>query len=46
MQAGLGEPVLQLIGHPHNEARLLRLARAFEQATDFHRQTPDLSPFV
>ena len=42
-----GLPIgLQLIGHPHDEARLLRLARAFEQATDFHRQTPDLSPFV
>ena len=42
-----GLPIgLQLIGRPHDEARLLRLARAFEQATDFHRQTPDLSPFV
>ena len=42
-----GLPIgLQLIGHPHDEARLLRLARAFEQATDFHRQTPDLRPFV
>ena len=42
-----GLPIgLQLIGHPHDEARLLRLARAFEQATDFHRQIPDLSPFV
>ena len=42
-----GLPIgLQLIGHPHDEARLLRLARAFETATDFHRQTPDLGPFV
>ena len=42
-----GLPIgLQLIGHPHDEARLLRLARAFEQATDFHRKIPDLSPFL
>ena len=42
-----GLPIgLQLIGHPHDEARLLRLGRAFEQATDFHRQTPDLEAFI
>ena len=42
-----GLPIgLQLIGHPHDEARLLRLARAFEQATDFSRQTPNLDAFT
>ena len=42
-----GLPIgLQLIGHPHDEARLLRLARAFEQATDFSRQTPNLDTFT
>ena len=42
-----GLPIgLQLIGHPHDEARLLRLARAFEQATDFSPRMPDLGAFV
>ena len=42
-----GLPIgLQLIGKPHDEARLLRLARAFEQATDYNRQTPDLTAFI
>lgn len=41
-----GLPIgLQLIGHPHDEARLLRLAHAFEQATDYHRRTPALDAF-
>jgi aspartyl-tRNA(Asn)/glutamyl-tRNA(Gln) amidotransferase subunit A len=42
-----GLPIgLQLIGHPHDDARLLRLAHAFEQATDYSHQTPDLTPFA
>jgi aspartyl-tRNA(Asn)/glutamyl-tRNA(Gln) amidotransferase subunit A len=36
-----GLPVgLQLIGKPFDEARILRLAFAYEQATDWHRHTP------
>ena len=42
-----GLPIgLQLIGHPHDEARLLRLARAFEQATDHNLPTPALDAFA
>ncbi len=41
-----GLPIgLQLIGHAGDEARLLRLAHAFEQATSYHLPTPDLSEF-
>ena len=36
-----GLPVgLQLIGKPFDEARILRLAHAYEQATDWHPRTP------
>ena len=36
-----GLPVgLQLIGKPFDEARILRLAHAYEQATDWHLRTP------
>lgn len=39
-----GLPVgLQLLGPPLEEARLLRAARMFEQATDWHRQVPELA---
>ena len=42
-----GLPIgLQLIGHSHDEARLLRLARAFEQATDYNLLTPALDVFA
>lgn len=42
-----GLPIgLQLIGHPRDEARLLRLAHAFEQATDYHRRAPGLDAFA
>jgi len=32
---------LQLIAKPHEELRLLRVAHAFEQATQWTRQHPD-----
>ena len=42
-----GLPIgLQLIGHPRDEARLLRLARAFEQATDYNLLMPALDDFA
>lgn len=42
-----GLPIgLQLIGHPRDEARLLRLARAFEQATSYNLPTPELDAFA
>ena len=33
---------LQLLGQPFGEATLLRLAHAYEQATDWHRRFPEL----
>ncbi len=33
---------LQLLGKPMDEAKLLSIAYAFEQATDFHKQKPQL----
>ncbi len=42
-----GLPIgLMLIGRPYEEARLLRLARAYEAATDWHARRPDLSAFA
>ena len=42
-----GLPIgLQLIGHPRDEARLLRLARAFEQASAYNLPTPELDAFA
>ena len=42
-----GLPIgLQLIGHPRDEARGLRLARAFEQATDYNLLAPALDAFA
>jgi aspartyl-tRNA(Asn)/glutamyl-tRNA(Gln) amidotransferase subunit A len=39
--AATGVPVgLQLIGRPHDEATLLRVARAYEEATGWHRRRP------
>jgi aspartyl-tRNA(Asn)/glutamyl-tRNA(Gln) amidotransferase subunit A len=33
---------LQVLGRPWDEARVLRIARAFEREHDFHRRTPPL----
>jgi aspartyl-tRNA(Asn)/glutamyl-tRNA(Gln) amidotransferase subunit A len=39
-----GLPVgVQLLGKPFDEATLLRIGRVFQQATDWHRRTPDLA---
>jgi aspartyl-tRNA(Asn)/glutamyl-tRNA(Gln) amidotransferase subunit A len=44
---GQGLPIgLMLVGRPYEEARLLRLARAYEAATEWHRRRPDLSAFA
>ncbi|WP_305041146.1 Asp-tRNA(Asn)/Glu-tRNA(Gln) amidotransferase subunit GatA [Geoalkalibacter sp.] len=41
--SGAGLPIgLQLVGKPFDEATLLRVAHAFEQATDWHRKTAPL----
>ncbi|MGV9823806.1 amidase [Nocardia xishanensis] len=34
---------IQLVGKPFAERDVLRLGKAFQDATDFHRSTPDLS---
>ncbi len=37
-----GLPVsIQIVGHPFNEATVLRIARAYERATDWHTRRPD-----
>jgi aspartyl-tRNA(Asn)/glutamyl-tRNA(Gln) amidotransferase subunit A len=42
-----GLPIgLQLIGRPFDEARLLRLAYAYEQATGCTQQNPDMEAFL
>ena len=41
---GGGLPMsLQIVGHPYDEARILRIGQAYETATDWHRRRPDLS---
>ncbi len=37
---------LQIIGHGYDEARVLRIGRAFESATDWHERRPDLSALL
>jgi len=38
-----GRPIgLQIVGHPFDEAHVLRIAQAYEAATDWHRQRPPL----
>ncbi|HUU68352.1 MAG TPA: amidase family protein, partial [Planctomycetota bacterium] len=37
---------LQLMAKPFDEERLLRVAYAFERATDFHTKQPDLAKLV
>jgi len=34
---------LMIYGKPFDEATLLRIGNAFQQATDWHRRTPDLA---
>jgi Asp-tRNA(Asn)/Glu-tRNA(Gln) amidotransferase A subunit family amidase len=34
---------LQIIGPPFAEATVLRVAHAYEQATDWHRERPDIA---
>jgi aspartyl-tRNA(Asn)/glutamyl-tRNA(Gln) amidotransferase subunit A len=46
MPAGFsaGLPIgVQIIGKPFAEGTVLRLGKAYQDATDFHRQAPDLS---
>jgi aspartyl-tRNA(Asn)/glutamyl-tRNA(Gln) amidotransferase subunit A len=35
---------LQLLGKPFGEATILKIAHAYEQATDWHKEKPPLSP--
>jgi aspartyl-tRNA(Asn)/glutamyl-tRNA(Gln) amidotransferase subunit A len=38
-----GLPIgMQIVGRPWAEAAVLRLAQAYEQATDWHKRRPDL----
>ena len=50
LPAGLsdgGLPVgVQLLARPGSDAALLRIGVAFQQATDWHRRTPDLAPLL
>ena len=45
--SGEGLPIgMQLMARPFDEERLLRVAYAFEQATDHHKKRPDLGKLV
>jgi aspartyl-tRNA(Asn)/glutamyl-tRNA(Gln) amidotransferase subunit A len=35
---------IQIVGKPYAERDVLRLGKAFQDSTDFHRRAPDLSP--
>lgn len=40
-----GLPIgIQLLGKPYAEGMVLRIGKALQDATDFHKRTPDLSP--
>jgi aspartyl-tRNA(Asn)/glutamyl-tRNA(Gln) amidotransferase subunit A len=42
-----GLPIgIQLLGRPWTDATLLRVAMAFQQATEWHRRTPQLAPLL
>ncbi len=42
--ASSGLPLgVQIVGKPYAEATVLRLGKAYQDATDFHRRAPDLS---
>jgi aspartyl-tRNA(Asn)/glutamyl-tRNA(Gln) amidotransferase subunit A len=44
---GGGLPIsLQIIGHGYDEARVLRIGRAFESVTDWHERRPDLTALL
>jgi len=39
-----GLPVgIQILGKPYAEGTVLKIGKAFQDATDFHRRTPDLA---
>lgn len=47
MPAGFsaGLPVgIQILGSPYAEAKVLKVGKAFQDATDFHKKAPDLKP--
>ena len=37
---------LQIMGKPFAERDVLKLGKAYQDATDFHRRAPDLSALV
>ncbi|MCA1657829.1 MAG: hypothetical protein LC627_00850, partial [Verrucomicrobiaceae bacterium] len=47
MEDGKQLPIgLQLLGKPMDEARILQVAHAYEQSTDWHRKKPPLAANV
>ena len=44
VEGAAGLPIgLQIVGHPFDDAGVLRIAQAYEQATDWHTRHPELS---